>query len=164
MRIRLTTARSRRPWAAPAFTLVEVLIGLVLLTGMAASLYLGMTQGFAVIQLARENLRAIQVLQEKMEAIRLVSWSQLNTPGFVPATFAAPFYATGSEEEEEERNGLTYEGEVVIRDIPFNAAYSDDLQEVLVTVRWLSGNVVRTREMRTLVSNYGLQNYIYDID
>jgi prepilin-type N-terminal cleavage/methylation domain-containing protein len=160
MRIRLTSARFPRPAATRAFTLVEVLIGLVLLSGMAATLYLGMGQGFAVIQLARENLRAIQVLQEKTEAIRLVNWTQINTPGFVPATFEAPFYATGDQTD----SGLTYSGQVTISNFPFTAGYSDDLLQVEVTVRWLSGNVMRVRQMRTLVSNYGLQNYIYDVD
>jgi type II secretory pathway pseudopilin PulG len=160
MKIRLNLTSNKGRWTAPAFTLVEVLVGLVLLTGMAVSLYLGMSQGFAVMQLARENLRAIQVLQEKTEAIRLVSWSQLNTPGFVPETFEAPFYATG----EQENDGLIYHGNVSISPVPFSAPYSDDLRVVVVTVRWLSGNVVRHRQMRTLVSQYGLQNYIYDVD
>jgi prepilin-type N-terminal cleavage/methylation domain-containing protein len=161
MRIRLISARSLRPSASRAFTLVEVLIGLVLLSGMAASLYMGMGQGFAVIQLARENLRATQVLQEKMEAIRLVNWTQINTEGFVPKTFEAPFYATGDQQDD---GGLTYLGEVAISSFPFTTAYSGDLLQVQVSVRWLSGNVVRSRQMRTLISNYGLQNYIYDID
>jgi hypothetical protein len=127
---------------------------------MAASLYLGMSQGFAVIQLARENLRATQVLQEKMEALRLISWTQLNTGGFVPETFEAPFYATGRQDQDD----LVYNGEVEIREVPFTVAYADDLRLAVVTVRWRSGNVIRTRQMRTLLSNYGLQNYIYDID
>lgn len=160
MRIRLSSPRTSRARAWKAFTLVEVLIGLVLLSGMAASLYLGMGQGFAVMQLARENLRATQVLQEKMEAIRLVNWNQLNTEGFVPETFEAPFYATGDGTYE----GLIYHGEVSISPVPFTTSYSSDLRVVVVTVRWLSGNVVRLRQMRTLVSNYGLQNYIYQID
>jgi prepilin-type N-terminal cleavage/methylation domain-containing protein len=160
MRIRLISARSLRPGASRAFTLVEVLIGLVLLSGMAASLYMGMGQGFAVIQLARENLRATQVLQEKMEAIRLVNWTQINTPGFVPATFEAPFYATADQTD----GGLTYAGQVTISSFPYTTGYSGDLLQVEVTLRWLSGNVVRSRQMRTLVSNYGLQKYIYDID
>jgi prepilin-type N-terminal cleavage/methylation domain-containing protein len=160
MRIRLTSARTLWPGPSNAFTLVEVLIGLVLLSGMAASLYMGMGQGFAVIQLARENLRATQVLQEKMEAIRLVNWTQLNTEGFVPETFEAPFYATGNGTND----GLIYSGEVSVSAVPFTTSYSSDLRVVVVTVRWLSGNVVRLRQMRTLISNYGLQNYIYDID
>jgi type II secretory pathway pseudopilin PulG len=160
MRIHLKWIRTRGPRAVGAFTLVEVLMGLMLLTAMAASLYIGMSQGFAVIQLARENLRATQVLQEKMEALRLISWSQLNTPGFVPETFEAPFYATGNQEED----GLIYSGRAVIRNVPFTVGYSDDLRVAVVTVQWRSGNVVRTRQMQTLLSNYGLQNYIYDID
>jgi hypothetical protein len=118
-----------------------------------------MTQGFAVIQLARENLRATQILQEKTEAIRLLTWTHLNQPGYVPSTFEASFYATG---DQVESSGPTYRGSVIITNAPIAESYADDLRLIEVDVMWTSGNVARHRSMRTLVSKYGLQNYIYD--
>jgi prepilin-type N-terminal cleavage/methylation domain-containing protein len=144
--------------AQRAFTLIEVMIAALLIGGMALSLYVGMGQGFAVIQLARENLRATQILQEKMEAIRLISWTQLNTSGFVPRDFSAPFYAT----DEDGTEGLIYTGQVIITNAPFTESYSSDLRLVVAEVTWMAGNVPRHRSMRTLVSEYGLQNYIYN--
>lgn len=135
------------------------MIGVVVIGGMALSLYVGMTQGFAVIQLARENLRATQILQEKTEAARLLSWTDLNTPGYVPATFQAPFYAAG---EYAQTNGLIYQGRVTITNAPMTEAYAGDLRSIEVEVTWTSGSVARSRSMRTLVSKYGLQNYVYD--
>jgi len=137
---------------------MEVMAGVLLIGGMAVTLYTGMSQGFAVVQLARENLRATQILQEKMEAIRLVSWSQLNTSGFVPSSFTAPFYDI----EGDLTDGLIYDGQITITNVPFDESYSSDMRLVLAELTWTSGNVVRRRSMRTLVSEYGLQNYIYN--
>jgi hypothetical protein len=135
------------------------MVGFLLIGGMAVTLYLGMSQGFAVVQLARENLRATQILQEKMESIRLISWTQINTSGFVPRNFTAPFYAN---EDEQSTDGLIYSGQVIITNVPFNESYSSDLRLVVAEVTWMSGNVPRHRSMRTMVSEYGLQNYIYN--
>jgi prepilin-type N-terminal cleavage/methylation domain-containing protein len=156
--MRITAGECKKSAANRAFTLIEVMIAFLLIGGMALSLYVGMGQGFGVIQLARENLRATQILQEKMEAIRLISWTQLNTSGFVPRNFTAPFYAT----EQDATDGLIYSGQVIITDFPFTESYSSDLRMVVAEVTWMSGNVPRHRSMRTLVSEYGLQNYIYN--
>ncbi len=139
------------------FTLVEVMIGVAVMAVMFISLYLGFTQGFAVIQLARENLRATQVLQEKMETVRLYTWDQLNTAGFIPATFTAPFYATGTQST----GGLIYNGTVSISNPAMAESYAGDMKQIDVQLTWTSGSVQRLRTMRTLVSRYGLHNYIY---
>jgi hypothetical protein len=141
-----------------AFTLIDILIAVAAMSILFVTLYLGFTQGFAVIQLSRENLRATQVLQEKMETIRLYNWEQINTPGYIPTTFTAPFYAATTQST----GGLNYTGRVTIANSTLGGvAYNDDLRTVTVEVTWRSGNVDRRREMRTLVSQYGLQNYVY---
>jgi type II secretory pathway pseudopilin PulG len=148
---------ARRP-GARAFTLVEVLMGVGLVGIMFFVLYAGITNGFAVIQLARENLRATQILQEKTEAIRLVTWDQLNAAGFVPTTFTEPFYPTGTQST----SGLTYEGTFRMEPAPItNAFYAPDLRQVTFEVRWNSGGVQRSRHMTTYVSRYGLYRYRY---
>jgi hypothetical protein len=123
---------------------------------MVVGLYVGFSQGFAVVQLARENLRATQILQEKMETVRLYTWDQVNTPGFIPPTFTAPFYAVGTETQ-----GLTYNGRVTIAAAPVAESYAADLRQVTAEVTWTSGNVIRRRDMTTFISRYGLHNYIY---
>jgi prepilin-type N-terminal cleavage/methylation domain-containing protein len=156
----ILSGERRKGVAIRGFTLFEVLVSCLLIGVMALSLYVGMSQGFSVIQLARENLRATQILQEKMEAIRLVSWTQLNTEGFIPRTFTAPFYAT----EQDGTDGLMYSGQVIITNVPFSQSYSSDLRMVVAEVTWMAGSVPRHRSMCTLVSEYGLQNYIYNPD
>ena len=137
-------------------TLVDVLFGAAIVGVMVVGLYLGFSQGFAVVQLARENLRATQILQEKMETVRLYTWDQVKTDGFIPSTFTAPFYAIGDQTE-----GLTYNGRMTIADAPVAESYAADLRLVTVEVTWTSGTVTRRRDMTTLISRYGLHNYIY---
>lgn len=140
-----------------AFTLIDVAMGVAISAMMFITLYLGISQGFSVIGLARENLRATQILQEKMETIWLYTWSQINSNGFVPATFQAQFYPAGAQAGQ----GITYKGTVKVTEPPVAESYRDNLKMVVVTVQWTSGSVNRQRQMSTLVSQYGLHNYIY---
>jgi Tfp pilus assembly protein PilV len=155
MRTLPTQANLRRRREA-GVALVDVLFGAVIIGLMVVGLYVGFSQGFAVVQLARENLRATQILQEKMETVRLYTWDQVNTTGFIPSTFTAPFYAVGNQTQ-----GLTYNGRVTRRENPVSESYAADLLEVTVEVTWNSGNVTRRRDMTTFISRYGLHNYIY---
>lgn len=144
--------------SAGGFSMVELMVGTVILAVMFVSLYAGFSSGFAVIQLARENLRATQILQEKMETIRLYTWDQINQAGFMPLTFTEPFYATPGSQTS---SGLTYTGKVVIAAAPVTESYSNDLKHVTISIQWKSAKVLRTREMSTFVTRNGLQNYIY---
>ncbi|MGV3773654.1 MAG: PulJ/GspJ family protein [Verrucomicrobiales bacterium] len=148
-----------------AFTMIELMVAVAIVGVMFVSLYAGFSTGFAVIQLARENLRASQILQEKMETIRLYTWDQINRTNFIPATFVEPFYAvsqTGSTIPASSGDtGLIYTGKVSITNAPVTESYSSELRMVTITINWKSANVQRTREMSTFVTRNGLQNYIY---
>src|SRR5262245_48607281 len=119
------------------FTLVDVTFGVAISALLFTTLYLGFAQGFALIQLARENLRATQVLQEKMETTWLYTWEQINTPGFVPPTFQSSFYPAGSQNGK----GITYQGTMTVTDAPIAESYSGSLKQVVVQVSWTSGSV-----------------------
>ena len=138
-------------------TLVEVMVALSVLGFMVVSLYAGFSSGFAVLRVARENLRATQILQEHMEVLRLIKWDDV-APGFIPTTFTAPFYAT------EPTNGSVgsfgYTGTVIITNPPAET-YNDHLRMIKIDLTWTSGNVTRSREMITYASRYGIQNYLY---
>ena len=155
MRIQTQKEQSKRGNAA-GYTMIEVLVTGVVMAVMFVSLYSGFSAGFAVIQLAREDLRATQILQEKMETIRLYTWDQINQNGFIPTNFLENFYATGTNV-----SGLNYTGKVVIANAPITESYSNDIKNVTITVEWSSAGVMRTREMSTFVTRNGLQNYIY---
>src|SRR5882672_783086 len=71
-----------------AFTFVEVIIAMAAVGVVVVALYLGISSGFSIIRLARENLRATQIMVEKMETVRLYNWDQINSNGCIPRAFA----------------------------------------------------------------------------
>jgi Tfp pilus assembly protein PilV len=152
-------AESARILSRSGFALIEVLMGSGLLGVVAVTMYLGIAQGFAITQIARENLRATRILEGKMEAIRLYSWDQINQPGFIPSTFTDSFDPSARVGSQ----GAIYLGTAVITNAPGSDSYSNDLRWVSVRVTWTSSNIQRQRSMQTLVSRCGLQNYIYPL-
>ena len=159
MLIRIQPEKIRARCSVLAFSMIEVLVAVSVLGIMFVSLYSGFSAGFAIIQLSRENLRATQVLQEKMETIRLYTWDQINTAGFIPTNFVENFYTAGTNTNS--TLSLMYTGQVSIASAPITESYSNELKTVSIRVQWLSAGVVRSREMTTFVTRNGLQNYIY---
>jgi len=147
-----------------AFTLAEVVIAVGILGVSFVSLYAGMTAGFAMTQSSRENLRATQIMVERMEGIRLFNWDQLTVDDLVPTKFTTRYYpGVGGRRA----SGIAYTGTISITNLAsmrFSPAksYDDKMRVVTVEVSWLSGDVRRTRSMRTLVSKDGLQNYVFN--
>jgi prepilin-type N-terminal cleavage/methylation domain-containing protein len=144
-----------------AYSLVEVLVAMAITGILFVSLYAGFSSGFAIIQLARENLRATQILVEKMETIRLYTWDQLNDTNFIHPTFEAPYYPLGGGNT---NSGIIYSGRLTLANPTFSGttpSYASNLKEVRVEVSWNSNGIQRRREMKTLVAENGLQQYIY---
>jgi hypothetical protein len=154
--MKLTQTKSKRGVSRKAFAMIEIVVSSAVFGILFVSLYAGISSGFGFVQLARENLRGTQILQEKMETIRLYTWDQVNTTGFIPATFNDNFFASSNN-----NGGLIYTGRVTIASAPISEAYSNDLKQVTIQVEWKSGRVLRTREMTTYIARYGLQTYIY---
>jgi uncharacterized protein (TIGR02598 family) len=143
-----------------AFTLVEVMVGVGVMGMMLVTLYAGIEFGLKEMRLARENIRATQVLEEKMEVVRLFNWDQvINLPGYIPTTFTAPFFANNPTNPPP--GSFAYTGTVLVTAAPLTETYSADLRMIQIQVSWTSGNIVRNRQMTTFVSQYGLQKYIY---
>ena len=140
-----------------AFTVVEVMIGVMIMAIMFAGLYLGFAQGFGIVQAARENLRATQVLQEQTETIRLYTWEQINSNGFIPSTFTNYFYGVGGQSS----GGPVYTGQITISPAPMAEDYSADHKLVSVALSWTSARAQCQRQVNTIVSRYGLHNYYY---
>lgn len=125
---------------------------------MLVSLYAGFTFGYQQIRLTRQEERAVQILQEKMELVRLLNWSQV-TPGYVPTYFQESFYS--SNPTNAASGNTIYSGQVLITNAPITESYSNDLREVQVQVSWVYDGKTHNRTMTTFVSQYGMQNYIY---
>lgn len=151
-------AGSRRSNSESAFTLAEIMVACTLLAVMAVSLYGGISYGFSSITLARQNLRATQIALEKMEITRMYSWEQINSNGFVPPTFTAPYFPTVGVNT---NGGLVYYGTTIVTNVDVNPAYNVDMRKVIVTLNWTNRTVAQSLQMSTYISQYGMQRYIY---
>jgi len=140
-----------------AYTLPEVMMGVLIMSIMFVTLYLGFTQGFSVVQTSRENLRATQILQQYSELIRLYTWDQLTNGVTLPHPYSKtwkfyPLGATGNQ-------GTTYTGTMSIDSSDLTEGYAAETRKVTFTLSWTSANVIHQRQMTTLVSKYGLHKY-----
>ena len=167
--IPLARERDAKNWQSPAgnagcrrlkgYTLIEVMISVTVVAVAFVGFYLCLSQGFVTTEVSREDLRATQLLQQQMETIRLYTWDQVNSNGFIPATFTAPFNAVGTSST----NGPVYTGTITIGSAPMTESYASNHVLVTVVLTWNSGksNQQHSRQMSTIVSQYGLHNYFY---
>src|SRR5215471_16247669 len=95
--------------AMSAYTLAEVLISMFVVALMLTSLYAGFSSGFALVKLARENLRATQILVQKTEAVRIFSWSKVIDSAYLPPTFIDYYNPSGTNNN---TYGALYQGSV----------------------------------------------------
>ena len=164
--LRLSIKRVARR-ARIAFTLVEVMVSVAIIGIVFVALYSGIASGFAVISLAREELRAAQILQDRLEEFRLYSWPQLSSFGtsnsFVPSSFTSPFVPTNTTSSISGGSvgGLTFYGTIDIAASGLTESYKDHLKFVTISITWTNGSVPRNRSVNTFVSEYGMQNYIF---
>src|ERR1041385_1678019 len=94
------SASRRRP-----FAMIEVIVGVAIMGIALVSLFAGMSASTSITKYSRENLRATQIMIERMEGIRLYNWSQLTSSNWIPTNFTTsyyPFAGTG------ESTGITY--------------------------------------------------------
>jgi type II secretory pathway pseudopilin PulG len=138
---------------------VEVVVAMALVGTMAAGLMGSFSYGFTTTQAFRENQRATQVLLEKTETLRLYSWDEVNTPGFIPATFTDVYDPSAPQSQQ----GVTYYGTATRSSFPANTSYSSKLVQFTLTLNWTNGNgkIARSRTLTTYISKDGLQNYVY---
>ncbi len=148
-----------KPRKTGGFTLVEVIMSFAIMGVAATGLIACFTGSFFVMQFARENQRATQVMIERAEAIRAFKFTDL-TNGNVPPTFTNYYYETDNNTHE----GCTYHGTVSIDPISsWSTAdrYETNMLQVTIGVTWTSKGVPRSRMLKTYVAYNGIQNYVY---
>jgi type II secretory pathway pseudopilin PulG len=139
-----------------AYTFVEVMVAVGVIGVLFVSLYLAFSAAFSVIQVARENLRATQILVQRAETLRLYTWSQLTNSAYFQTNFTDNYAPLGA----------TYYGSISLSQPTYlgSPSYLADIKAVTISVRWTNGigtPVPHYREMRTQVARWGMQNYVY---
>ena len=160
MKINSPTTHKAGARARGAYTIIDVMMGVALLGTMVVSLYGGIASGFAITQLARENLRGTQIMLERMEGIRLFNWNQLTNSTMVPATFSSYYYPLATTNNSQ---GITYYGTMTVASTNLNptVTYSANMRLVTVSLLWTNNGYPRSRTMSTLVAKNGVQNYVF---
>ena len=153
----VTSSSGRLRPRCAAFSLVEVSVAMSVIGTAVVALFSGFTSGFFTMEMARENLRATQIMLEKTETLRLYNWDQVNDPGFITTSFVAPYDPNATNLT----TGIIYNGTVTISPSPVPTTYSGDMRMVTVALNWKTGKLNRNRSFTTYIARNGLQNYIY---
>jgi prepilin-type N-terminal cleavage/methylation domain-containing protein len=145
-----------------AFTMVEVMVAVFIIAIASIALYGGFASGFMLVDSARQELRATQILTQKAEALKLCSWSSLTN---CPISFKERYDPVASGTN---GGGTIFVGTVstnVAAPIPDTAAYKSNMCLATITLQWTNYNgrqsVAHSRTLKTLVARYGVQNYIW---
>jgi type II secretory pathway pseudopilin PulG len=164
----VSTARTGVPHVAQrAFTLVEAMCSAAIAAIILLALFSGLTSGFDLTQMERENLRATQIALARMEGLRLYAWSsnQLFNPQMLPNAFTDYYYPAGIGGFSS--NNTVYTGSVTIANAVLkpSATYSNNMQQIIIKVGWQDVFYGRTnshvRTFNTYVAKWGLQNYVF---
>jgi prepilin-type N-terminal cleavage/methylation domain-containing protein len=159
IKILQTQSKTRTRKASRGFTLVETVVAMLVGATILSANYLSFAAGFAIVAVTREDLRASQIMIQRMEAIRLASYGQLTNAAKYPPS-ATQYY-----DEKGQTNGnggvaytVTHQTATALGNLPFS--YRSNVTEVTVGVSWKSGTTTRTRSMRSYIARYGVENYV----
>lgn len=141
---------------AGGFSLVEVVIAMAVAGVSVVALLSAMSSGMLTMQMARENVRATQIMLEKTETLRLYSWDQLIATNYLLTSFTEKYDPTDTN-----TTALSYTGTVTKTSVPMTTAYSDEMKQITISLTWTTGRINRSRSFTTFVARNGLQNYIY---
>ena len=144
------------------FSLPETLIAMAIFGLAFASLFSALNSGVSTVRSTRETLRATQILDEKLDTVRLYTWDQVNS-GYISNKFYVPFCPTNNlpRAVRPAGAGCMYTGIVSIVQAPITESYKTNLKEITIDLYWQSGGHVRHSRMKTFVARYGMQTYIY---
>lgn len=165
--MRRITSTKNAPKAS-GFSMVEVLVGIAIMSVTLVSLFVGQSAGFGLTKTAREDLRATQIMLERMEGVRLYNWNQLVYSNMIPENFISYYYPGAKNSESK---GTTYRGKIKIGSVALTppASYSTNMRSITVTLYWtnyygpkMTNTLIRSRSMTTYASRDGIQNYVYN--
>ena len=159
MKIKTHTSRPSQRASVAAFTLVETIVAVMVAGIMLPTLYAGFASGFSLVQMTRENLRATQIMIQRMEAVRLASYKSIQDPAAFP-TNSVEYYnpSAGTNGNAGTAYTVTYKWATGTNTLPTN--YRSNVALVTITAAWNSGKIQHSRSMQSYVAKYGIQRYV----
>ncbi len=146
--------------SSAGFTLVETVIAVALGAFMISALYACFASGWSMQRMTSEELRATQILLQRLERVRLCSFAQVTDPKYNPRTSSESYNPAG---DASGKGGVVYS---ITFDASVPAAgtlpesYRTNMLLVKVGVTWTSGGVQRARSMQTWVAKSGIGSYV----
>jgi Tfp pilus assembly protein PilV len=140
------------------------MVAALLVAVAITSIYLGVGQTYMFTVENGLNLRAMQLLSEQMETIRLYTWTQLTNSGYIPTSFTNYYYPPGTSNGV---GGVVFTGTLTITNAGLTEGYSNDVRQVTAAVswnpgtNWNTGSTAHQLQVSTLVAHYGMQVYVY---
>ena len=140
-----------RQSARSGFTLAEVVVSLGLMAILFTAAFGTYFLGLRLLEDARHQLRASQIIQSEIERMRSLNWSTLQT---IPAT--SSFFPDGE--------FVTQFAETYSASRTLNLTASGDQLLAKVTVSWTNSRGLATSaSFSTVITRGGLSDYLYSI-
>lgn len=134
--------------SAKGFTLIEVMVSMVVILVVCSGGFGALHFGNKLIETARDETRASQVLQSEIEDLRTLDWATLNT---LPTEAS---YAPKSEFTDAYSSRYSVKRRI--------ASISSTQKRVIMQVFWTdNGGTEHMREYITLIAKDGLYDYYY---
>jgi prepilin-type N-terminal cleavage/methylation domain-containing protein len=142
------------------FTLPEAMIAVLLAAVMLVALYGCFASGYSMMRVSREDLRATQIILQRMERLRLCTFDQVKDPKVNPPLVTEYF------DPVHQNNGgggiaytITYSNSYPpMGTVPLG--YRTNMLLVTVNASWISGKNKRNRSMQTYVARDGIEGYV----
>ena len=153
------SARSART-STGGFTLAETLVAVFVSSFMLTALYACFAAGFSIVKVTREDLRATQIVLQRMEAMRVSDYTQLTNSVKYPTNTIVYFDEANAGSG---KGGTPFTVTFNARKLPSpkpQSQFYTNMLEVTVEASWMSGKVQRKRSMQTYVARQGIQQYV----
>ena len=143
IKILQTLSKTRAQKASRGFTLVETMVAIFVSAIFLSAHYLAFAAGFSIVTVTREDLRASQIMLQRMETIRLCGYGDLTNAVKYPPS-VTQYY-----DEKGQTNGnggaaytVTHVAASALNSTNVNylpPSYRSNMTEVTVGVSWTSG-------------------------
>lgn len=130
----------------------------MMIVGIASvSIFGGMSYAGRAQEWTREHLRAMEIIEEKMEFIRLCTWEQLQDTKFLPTQFEVPFDTMNPH-----GNPIIYKGTLKLSNLngQMFESYKTEMVKATFELTWTAQGKPKKTEVTTFVAKHGLQHYI----
>jgi len=157
MRFEMKSTFSTQRQRAAGFTLLETMMAVLIAGLMFTALHACFACGFSSVKVARERLRATQVILRRIEGLRLCSFDQLTNTVINPQSFTEYYDPSGA------GAGAIY-NVTLTPAIPATGtvpdAYRTNMMLVTIAASWTSGNVEHRESMQTYFTRNGIDDYV----